>query len=71
MIIDAVEEMILNEENPIYGWKKFRLEYWDHAENCIVEGVIYIPPDKLEKYYEITDKICELLSEDEDEYNGN
>lgn len=61
MRVDAVEEMILNEESEVYGWRCFRLEYGGHAEDCIIEGRIWIPPDKLDKTYEITDAIEELF----------
>lgn len=61
MRVNAVEEMILNEESKVYGWRCFRLEYGGHAEDCIIEGRIWIPPDKLDQTYEIMDAIEELF----------
>ena len=61
MYVNDVEEMILNEESPVYGWRMFRLEYGGHAQDCIVEGHVFIPPEKCDKAYEIMDKITALF----------
>ena len=62
MRVSAVEELIVNKKSKIYGWRTFRLEYGGHAEDCIVEGRIYIPPDRLDKCREIIDQIEDLLT---------
>lgn len=62
MRVSAIEEFIMNEKSKIYGWRTFRLEYGGHAEDCIVEGRVYIPPDVLGSTREIIDKIEKLLS---------
>lgn len=37
------EEMILNKDFPLKGWRRFRIEYG--FECSCPEGVIYLPPD--------------------------
>jgi hypothetical protein len=27
------------------GWRNFRIEYGGHAQDCIMERVIYVPPN--------------------------
>ena len=51
----------MNPDSPVYGWRRFRLEYGGLAEDCIVEGVVYIPPEKCDKAYEIMDQITALF----------
>ena len=61
MYVNDVEEMIMNENSPVYGWRRFRLEYGGHAESCIIEGTVYIPPEKCGQAYEIMEKITGLF----------
>ena len=61
MRVTAVEEMVMNKESHVYGWRSFRLEYGGHAEACIIEGRIWIPPEKVKDAYKIIDAIEELF----------
>ena len=65
MRVGYTEEMIMNQDCPVTGWRRFRLEYGGHATECLAEGTVYIPPNLIHKSYEIMDKICALLSEDD------
>jgi hypothetical protein len=47
MYISTVEEFILNYKAlppEMDGWRRYRIEYGGHAESCIKECVIYVPP---------------------------
>jgi len=59
MYISTTEEMILNYKAlppEMDGWRRYRIEYGGHAEACIKECVIYVPPKfdimALEKLFE-------------------
>ena len=52
----------MNEESPLYGGRMFRLEYGGHAQDCIYEGRVFIPPERRDKAYEIMDTLCWSLS---------
>ena len=62
MKVRATEEFIMNPDSPIYGWRTFRLEYGGHTTECIIEGRIYIPPDKYYAAYDIINNLEEVLS---------
>jgi hypothetical protein len=46
--IDHIEEAILNPNFAKGGfyadWRRYRIEYGGHAQNCVMEGTIYLPP---------------------------
>lgn len=41
--VDTTEEFIMNEDFPLKGWRRYRIEYGGHAEECLCEGVVYLP----------------------------
>ncbi len=48
MHVGLIEQMILNYEalpNEFFGWRNFRIEYGGHAQNCIREDTILVPPN--------------------------
>ena len=62
MFINDVEEMVLNTDHPVYknGFRRFRLEYGGHAENCLFEGTVYIHKDTPD-IYERVRLVCQVL----------
>ncbi len=47
LYVDVVEEMIMNPDalpREMREWRRFRIEYGGHAEACLLETVIYLPP---------------------------
>jgi hypothetical protein len=45
--VDAVEEAIMNYgaiPEGMNGWRRYRLEYGGHAQECEMECIIYLPP---------------------------
>lgn len=46
MEVSLVEQCVFHYPNPLMeGWKLYRIEYGGHAEHCIVECGIWLPPD--------------------------
>lgn len=45
MRIDLIEQAVLTSPRGMEGWRMFRIEYGGHAENCLCEGTIWLPPD--------------------------
>ena len=43
MDVRLVEQMVINSPIGMDGWRMFRIEYGGHAENCLVEGMIWLP----------------------------
>lgn len=47
MRVDLVEEMILNPDvlpAEFKGWRRFRVEYGGHGQDCLIEKHLYVPP---------------------------
>jgi hypothetical protein len=47
LYVDVVEEAIMNVDalqREMRGWRRFRIEYGGHAEACLLETVIFLPP---------------------------
>ena len=45
--VGLVEQMVLNYSAlppELYGWRNYRIEYGGHAQSCVKEQVIYLPP---------------------------
>ena len=45
--IDAVEESgpgSRNKDDPLWGWQQYRFEYGGHAQDCLYEGRLLLPP---------------------------
>ncbi|KKL60468.1 hypothetical protein LCGC14_2205080 [marine sediment metagenome] len=48
MHVGLIEQMILNYDalpKEFYGWRNFRIEYGGHAQDCIMERPIFVPPN--------------------------
>ncbi len=48
LYVDVVEEAIMNRDGlpgEMRGWRRLRIEYGRHAEACLLEAVVYLPPD--------------------------
>jgi len=48
LYVDVVEEAIMNYDalpGEMRGWRRLRIEYGGHAEACLLETVVYLPPD--------------------------
>lgn len=48
MRVGLVEQMILNYDalpEEFLGWRNFRIEYGGHAQDCIMERTIFVPPN--------------------------
>lgn len=43
--VDAVEYGVYSYPKHMEGWRCYRLEYGGHAENCVHECVIWLPPN--------------------------
>ena len=39
-----VEYGVFNYPEGLEGWRLYRIEYGGHAENCVYEGMIWLPP---------------------------
>ena len=66
--VDYTEEGILNEEypnpeEPIRGWRRFRVNYRNDFGFSNVEGTLYFPPDI--DPYPILDSLCKKLQKQE------
>ena len=44
MSFDLIEYRVQNYPPGLKGWRFFRMEYGGHAEHCIIEGHIWLPP---------------------------
>jgi hypothetical protein len=45
--VDLTEEIIMNPgalPKELLGWRRYRIEYGGHAERCVLETPIYLPP---------------------------
>ena len=45
--VGLVEQLVLNYSalpKELFGWRNYRIEYGGHAESCVREQVIYLPP---------------------------
>ena len=45
MPTSLIEQGVLNYPAGMEGWRMYRIEYGGHAENCLCEGTIWLPPD--------------------------
>ena len=45
MRVDSIEMMVQNYPENFEGWHLIRLEYGGHAEYCLKECVLWIPPN--------------------------
>src|SRR5260370_15150308 len=47
LYVDGTEEIIMNPDalpDELLGWRRYRIEYGGHAERCVLETPIYLPP---------------------------
>ena len=47
LYVDVTEEIIMNPDalpDELRGWRRYRIEYGGHAERCLLETPIYLPP---------------------------
>jgi len=47
LYVDVTEEIIMNPDalpDELRGWRRYRVEYGGHAERCVLETPIYLPP---------------------------
>ena len=42
--IGLVEEMVFHAPVGLEGWRFYRIEYGGHAESCLMEKSIWLPP---------------------------
>jgi hypothetical protein len=59
MRVSLVEMMVFNPPKGMKNWRAFRIEYGGHAESCIHESMIWLPPDV---NLDMIDKLEEMLS---------
>lgn len=45
MTVSLVEYAVFKYPEGLEGWSCYRIEYGGHAEACITEGHIWLPPD--------------------------
>ena len=43
MRVSLVEQMVQRPPRDMDNWRMYRIEYGGHAENCIIEGTIWLP----------------------------
>ena len=43
--VSLVEYAVFRRPEGLEGWRLYRIEYGGHAENCITEGSIWLPPN--------------------------
>lgn len=52
--IGLIEYGVFNFPEGLEGWRLYRIEYGGHAESCVYEGTIWLPPHvdstEFEKY---------------------
>jgi len=47
LYVDVTEEIIMNPDalpDELRGWRRYRIEYGGHAERCVLENRILLPP---------------------------
>lgn len=47
LYVDVTEELIMNPDalpHELRGWRRYRIEYGGHAERCLLENHILLPP---------------------------
>ena len=47
LYVDVTEELIMNPDalpTELRGWRRYRIEYGGHAERCLLENRILLPP---------------------------
>jgi hypothetical protein len=47
LYVDVTEEIIMNPDalpDELRGWRRYRIEHGGHAERCVLETPIYLPP---------------------------
>ena len=46
LYVDVTEEIMNPDALPdeLRGWRRYRVEYGGHAERCVLETPIYLPP---------------------------
>ena len=44
MPVDLIEQGVITFPRGMDGWRMYRIEYGGHAENCLCEGTIWLPP---------------------------
>lgn len=59
MRVSLVEVMVLNPPKGMEDRRAFRIEYGGHAESCIYESMVWLPPDV---NLDMIDKLEEMLS---------
>ena len=42
--VSLVQYMVYHYPEGLEGWRLYRIEYGGHAEDCITEGTIWLPP---------------------------
>ena len=42
--VDTVEYGVQNYPGGMENWQMYRIEYGGHAENCLTEGILWLPP---------------------------
>lgn len=45
MPTSLIEQGVFKYPPGMEGWRNYRIEYGGHAENCLCEGAIWLPPD--------------------------
>ena len=43
--VSLVEHGVFRYPEGLEGWRNYRIEYGGHAEDCITEGSIWLPPN--------------------------
>lgn len=43
MRINLIEQVVYHYPKGLEGWRMYRIEYGGHAENCVYEGMIWLP----------------------------
>ena len=67
MRVNLVEEMVFRSPPHMLGWRFFRVEYGGHAETCLREGAIWIPPDvDFRLVEELLQRLCKDAPDDRD-----
>lgn len=44
MYASLIEQAVLSPPEGMEDWRFFRIEYGGHAQYCLVEGAIWLPP---------------------------
>ena len=43
--VSLIWQAVFNYPEGMEGWQAYRIEYGGHAERCVMEGTIWLPPD--------------------------